>query len=77
MRSARSWRYAGIALVLAALIFPGMAMAGQSKGTIKIATQSPLSGDQSAVGEGIKLGTQLAIEKLKGPGRPVPAADSL
>lgn len=67
MRRARSWRYAGIALVLAALIFPGTAMAGQSKGTIKIATQSPLSGDQSAVGEGIKLGTQLAIEKLKGP----------
>jgi len=42
-------------------------MAGQSKGTIKIATQSPLSGDQAALGEGIKLGTQLAIEQFKGP----------
>ena len=39
----------------------------QGKGTIKIATQSPLSGELAALGEGIKLGTQLAIEKLKGP----------
>jgi branched-chain amino acid transport system substrate-binding protein len=39
----------------------------QSKGTIKIATQSPLSGGQAALGEGIKLGAQLAIEKFKGP----------
>jgi branched-chain amino acid transport system substrate-binding protein len=38
----------------------------QGKGTIKIATQSPLSGGQSALGEGIKLGTQLGIEKFKG-----------
>ncbi|HLC42682.1 MAG TPA: branched-chain amino acid ABC transporter substrate-binding protein [Methylomirabilota bacterium] len=39
----------------------------QPKGVIKIATQSPLSGDQAALGEGIKLGAQLAAEKLKGP----------
>ena len=38
----------------------------QSKGTIKIATQSPLSGGQAALGEGIKLGAQLAVEKCKG-----------
>jgi len=38
----------------------------QSKGTIKIASQSPLSGGQAALGEGIKLGAQLAVEKLKG-----------
>src|SRR6266852_7068252 len=38
----------------------------QSKGTIKIATQSPLSGGQAALGEGIKLGVQLAVEKFKG-----------
>ena len=38
----------------------------QGKGTIKIATQSPLSGGQSALGEGIKLGTQLGVEKFKG-----------
>jgi branched-chain amino acid transport system substrate-binding protein len=38
----------------------------QGKGTLKIATQSPLSGGQAALGEGIKLGTQLAIERFKG-----------
>jgi branched-chain amino acid transport system substrate-binding protein len=51
----------------------GLALAGgastleaQGKGTIKIATQSPLSGGQAALGEGIKLGAQLAVEKFKG-----------
>jgi branched-chain amino acid transport system substrate-binding protein len=34
---------------------------------IRIATQSPLSGPQAVLGEAIKLGAQLAIEKLKGP----------
>ena len=38
----------------------------QSKGTIKIASQSPLSGGQASLGEGIKLGAQLAVEKTKG-----------
>ena len=38
----------------------------QGKGTVKIATQSPLSGGQAALGEGIKLGAQLALEKFKG-----------
>ena len=38
----------------------------QGKGTIKIASQSPLSGELAALGEGIKLGTQLALEQLKG-----------
>jgi len=57
-----------VALAAAALWLPGVSpIAAQSKGTIKIATQSPLSGGQAALGEGIKLGTQLAIEKLKGP----------
>ncbi len=51
--------------VLLALPWPSPAEA-QQKGTIKIATQSPLSGGQAALGEGIKLGTQLAIEKFKG-----------
>ncbi|MBI3989341.1 MAG: branched-chain amino acid ABC transporter substrate-binding protein [candidate division NC10 bacterium] len=40
--------------------------AAAQKGVIKIATQSPLSGEQSALGEGLKNGAQLAIEKLKG-----------
>jgi branched-chain amino acid transport system substrate-binding protein len=63
----QSWWQVGLVLVVVMLVAPGGAVAGQAKGTIKIATQSPLSGDQSAVGEGIKLGTQLAIEQLKGP----------
>jgi len=35
--------------------------------TIKIATQSPLSGDQSSVGVDIKRGAELAMEQLGGP----------
>jgi branched-chain amino acid transport system substrate-binding protein len=52
-------------LAAAALVLP-VAAEAQGKGTIKVATQSPLSGGQAALGEGIKLGAQLAIEKLKG-----------
>lgn len=36
-------------------------------GTIKIATQSPLSGGQSALGVDIKNGAELALEQLGGP----------
>ena len=57
----------GVALVVPLLLIPVAVLAGQAKGTIKIATQSPLSGEMSAVGEGMKLGSQLAIEQLKGP----------
>src|SRR6266481_3548392 len=53
--------------VLAVALVPASELQAQaSKGTIKIATQSPLSGGQAALGEGIKLGAQLAVEKLKG-----------
>ncbi len=58
----------GLAALLAlggAVPAPGAAQKA-AKGTIKVATQSPLSGELAALGEGIKLGTQLAIEKLKG-----------
>jgi len=55
-----------VALVVVGLAPAGSDVAAQSKGTIKIATQSPLSGGQAALGEGIKLGAQLALEKLKG-----------
>ena len=61
------WSF-GLAALLAlggAVPAPGAAQKA-AKGTIKIATQSPLSGELAALGEGIKLGTQLAIEKLKG-----------
>src|SRR3989442_14445041 len=48
-----------------ALVPGGAPLDAQSKGTIKIATQSPLSGGQAALGEGIKLRPQLAFEKFK------------
>jgi branched-chain amino acid transport system substrate-binding protein len=55
-------------LVLAALGQPtGPRPAAQGKGAIKIATQSPLSGGQAALGEGIKLGAQLALERFRAP----------
>ena len=56
-----------IALAALALVLPAISFTdAQQKGTIKIATQSPLSGGQAALGEGIKLGAQLAVEKGKG-----------
>src|SRR6266705_3062742 len=57
----------GVLVVLALAAVPAGAPVAQGKGTIKIATQSPLSGGQAALGEGIKLGAQLAVEKFKGP----------
>jgi branched-chain amino acid transport system substrate-binding protein len=53
----------GLPMVLSlALVLPAQA---QEK-VIKIASQTPLSGGQAALGEGIKLGAQLAIENFKG-----------
>ena len=52
--------------VLTVALVPASELGAQGKGTIKIATQSPLSGGQAALGEGIKLGTQLAVEQLRG-----------
>jgi branched-chain amino acid transport system substrate-binding protein len=37
--------------------------ASAQKGTIKIAVQAPLSGEQAALGEHVKLGAQLAVEE--------------
>ena len=48
MRRAVSLWYVGIAVAVMALAFSAPALAGEAKGTIKIATQSPLSGDQAA-----------------------------
>lgn len=53
---------AGLALSLCA----APALADQTK-SIKIATQSPLSGDQSAVGVDIKRGAEMALEQLGKP----------
>src|SRR5881628_1928658 len=66
MRTVRT-RHLLVALAALALVLPATSFTdAQSKGTIKIATQSPLSGGQAALGEGIKLGAQLAVEKLRG-----------
>jgi branched-chain amino acid transport system substrate-binding protein len=58
-----------VALAIAALLLPAElpVAAQQMKGKIKVATQSPLSGGQAALGEGIKNGAQLALEQLGGP----------
>src|SRR5207244_4383177 len=67
MRTARAHLVLIVVAAVLALLLPATTFTGaQSKGTIKIASQSPLSGGQAALGEGIKLGTQLAIEKFKG-----------
>jgi branched-chain amino acid transport system substrate-binding protein len=52
-------------LVVLALLPAASPVDGQGQGVIKIATQSPLSGGQAALGEGIKLGAQLAIDKFR------------
>ena len=66
MRTVRA-RHLLIALAVLAVVLPAASFTGaQQKGTIKIATQSPLSGGQAALGEGIKLGAQLAVDKGKG-----------
>jgi branched-chain amino acid transport system substrate-binding protein len=55
-------------LVLVALLLAACGGAGASnKGTIKVASQSPLSGGQSAIGVDIKNGAELALEQLKKP----------
>jgi branched-chain amino acid transport system substrate-binding protein len=52
-------------LALLLLVTFGLAetAAAQQKGRIKIAVQAPLSGEQAAIGEHIKLGAQLAVEE--------------
>jgi branched-chain amino acid transport system substrate-binding protein len=48
------------------LVFAWISLAAPAwaqKGTIKVAVQAPLSGEQAALGEHIKLGAQLAVEE--------------
>ena len=71
-----SKQFVGLAVVLA-LLLTTAAGCGQGSKTevkpaapaeskvLKIATMSPLSGDQSAMGEGIEYGAQMAIEERK------------
>ena len=51
----------GVILLFA--IFIGLPPAWAQRGTIKIAIQAPLSGEQAALGEHVKLGAQLAVEE--------------
>jgi branched-chain amino acid transport system substrate-binding protein len=62
----RVWPVLALLAILTVALVPASELGAQGKGTIKIATQSPLSGGQAALGEGIKLGTQLAVEQLRG-----------
>jgi branched-chain amino acid transport system substrate-binding protein len=55
-----------VALVAAAICLVSIAAVAQGQ-VIKIATQSPLSGGQSALGTDIKNGALLAVEQLSGP----------
>jgi branched-chain amino acid transport system substrate-binding protein len=55
-------KLSGFLVLAAALNLSASALA--QKGTIKVAVQAPLSGEQAAVGESIKLGAQLAVEEL-------------
>jgi branched-chain amino acid transport system substrate-binding protein len=55
------------AVVVLCLILAGCAPASSGLGTIKVATQSPLSGSQSATGVDIKNGAELALSQLSGP----------
>jgi len=48
-------------LFLFVALLPGSLWA--QKGTIKVAVQAPLSGEQAALGEHVKLGAQLAVEE--------------
>lgn len=53
-----------VLVVLSAFAWLGLPAPGWAqKGTIKIAVQAPLSGEQAALGEHIKLGAQLAVEE--------------
>ncbi len=52
-----------LAFVFGAVILGGSLVAsGQSKGTIKIVSQTPLSGGQSVLGSAIKNGVELAVQ---------------
>ncbi len=53
-------------LIVASLLLAACGGAAGGKGTIKIATQSPLSGGQSVLGVDIKNGAELALEQLGG-----------
>ncbi len=56
-----------VSLLLIAAVITISGPVAAADQTIKIATQSPLSGDQSAVGVDIKRGAELALEQMSAP----------
>lgn len=52
-----------LSLLMGLFLLTSTPAAWAQKGTIKIAVQAPLSGEQAALGEHIKLGAQLAVEE--------------
>ena len=54
-------------MVVAGMTLAFCGSAGAAGESIKIATQSPLSGDQSVIGVDIKRGVEMALEQLGGP----------
>jgi branched-chain amino acid transport system substrate-binding protein len=53
--------------IIVSLILPACSAGGAGGATIKIATQSPLSGGQSSIGVDIKNGAELALSQLSDP----------
>lgn len=60
-------RILGVVLVATLAPIAPVAAEAPRKGTVKIATQSPLSGEQAPLGESLRRGAQLALERLRGP----------
>lgn len=54
-------------LIIASMMLASCSAGAAGGGTIKIATQSPLSGGMALVGGDIKNGAELALEQLGGP----------
>ncbi len=52
-----------VSFLLLTLVLNFPVTASAQKGTIKIAVQAPLSGEQAALGDYVKLGAQLAVEE--------------
>jgi branched-chain amino acid transport system substrate-binding protein len=65
--SKRTIRVLALLSVASLVLSACSALGGGGKGTIKIATQSPLSGGQSVLGVDIKNGAQLAVDQLGSP----------
>ncbi|MBI3455616.1 MAG: branched-chain amino acid ABC transporter substrate-binding protein [Candidatus Rokubacteria bacterium] len=60
-------RILGVVLVATLAPIAPVAAEAPRKGTVKIATQSPLSGELAPLGESLRRGAQLALEKLRSP----------